>query len=427
MVRHRRLGGSKPSPRRSMFRVTGRTLPLCLCIVASIAQTFVWSSWNFTPFDGGGSDPQGYNPSTMEDSSAHTSCAILFFGLPRSFKLFVLPSIIENVILPNIDNNCDYYLHYHAVISEKESRRDAGGTIQGNNVFLLEDAVRQIYQRDKGTGKIIPHVSITNSTMEEYEQARNQTMHRYETTLDEDGNYLYFPYKARTWEYPQTMRNMVKQWHSINAVFHHMEENARILKRKYSRVAMLRNDVMYVTPLDVYQLSTRERDVENNHFVIPDWANYPINDRMVAGPYDAVKIWATERFRRVDRHVRTYPIPGWGVHSEKFLNFSIVPAMLNASGHSSSSSSYVMDQNPNVCFLRARADGSVWIEDCGKSFYFNKEYFDMEHVVLQLLEKYGGIANHSNDGRVTCTKKQIRGVNRQDIMPCKGNATFSIP
>jgi hypothetical protein len=326
-----------------------------------------------------------------------------------------------------MDNNCDYYLHYHAVTSEKESGRAAGGTIQGNDVFLLEDAVRQIYQRGNGTGKIIPHVSITNSTMEEYEQARNKTMHRYETTLDEDGNYLYFPYKALSWEYPQTMRNMVKQWHSINAVFHHMEENARILKRKYSRVAMLRNDVMYVTPLDVYQLSTRERDVENNHFVIPDWANYPINDRMVAGPYDAVKIWATERFRRVNRHVRTYPIPGWGVHSEKFLNFSIVPAMLNASGHSSSSLSYVMDQNPNVCFLRARADGSVWIEDCGKRFYFNMEHVNMEHVVLQLLEKYGGIANHSNDGGVTCTKKQIRGVKRQNIMSCKGNATFSIP
>lgn len=495
--------GTQPSPRRTMFRVTERTLLLYLCVVASITQT-LWFNWNSTAFEGGGSDPQdsdqspfvtaladfvvatardkertvessntttntsntnststdskqstdsepsteepssssseeeqevileqyvvspfvksnstNYETSTREDNSA-PSCAILFFGLPRSFKLFVLPSIIENIIVPNIDNNCDYYLHYHAVTSEVGSRGVAGGTIQGNDVFLLEDAVRQIHERDNSTGNSIPHVSITNSTMEEFEQARNQTMNRYETTLDENGEYLYYPYNALSWEYPQTMRNMVKQWHSINAVFEHMEENARILKRNYSRVAMLRNDVMYVTPLDVYQLSTRERDVDNNHFVIPDWANYPINDRMVAGPYDAVKIWATERFQRVERHVRTYPIPGWGVHSERFLNFSIVPAMLNASGHSSSS--YVMDQNPNVCFLRARADGSVWIEDCQESFHFN-----MAHVVHQLVAKYHGIANHSNDGGVNCTKKSIKGIKYQDIMSCKGDVTFSVP
>lgn len=193
-----------------------------------------------------------------------------------------------------------------------------------------------------------------------------------------------------------------------------MEDNAKYLKKNYSRVAMLRNDVMYVTPFDVYQLSNNERDVENDHFVIPDWANYPINDRMVAGPYDAVKIWATERFRRIENHVRNY-LPGWGMHSERYLNFTIVPAMLNAS------SRYTMDQNPNICFLRARADGSVWIQDCYDSFSC-----DMEPVVLQLLAKYHNMANSSSDGGINCTRKRIAGIKNQDVMLCREGEKFSV-
>ena len=366
-----------------------------------------------------------YESSKSEDVSA-SSCAILFFGLPRSFKLFVLPSIIENIILPNMDNNCDYYLHFFAITSEGENRAgEAGGTIHGNDVFLLEDAIRNIYERETvgRTGKGIPHVSITNSTLDEFEQSRGQLLHSYEKTRGKNGKYLYFPYKAASWEYPNTLRNMVKQWHSIDAVWQHMETNARFLNKNYSRVAMLRNDVMYVTPVDVYQLSTYERDVDNNYFVVPDWANYPVNDRMVAGPYDAVKIWATERFQRIESHVRNYPIPGWGMHSERFMNYSIFPAMLNASRQTSSSLSmgYKIDQNPNVCFLRARADGSVWIEDCNEKINYN-----MEPVVRKLLAKYHNIANSSNVSGVNCKRKSIGGIKYQDVVSCRGNTSFLV-
>mmetsp|Transcript_25395 Transcript_25395/g.54160 ORF Transcript_25395/g.54160 Transcript_25395/m.54160 type:complete len:520 (+) Transcript_25395:48-1607(+) len=359
-----------------------------------------------------------------KDDHPTSSCAILFFGLPRSFKLFVLPSIIENIIVPNLDNNCDYYLHYHAVASEGQNRAgESGGTINGNDVFLLEDAIRRT---TAGTGKGAPRISITNSTIEDFEKARGKVMILYETARDENGEYLYFPYNAASWEYPNTIRNMVKQWHSIDAVWQHMEENAKALKKSYSRVAMLRNDVMYVTPFDMYSLSNNERDIGNNHVVVPDWANYPVNDRMIAGPYDAVKVWATERFQRIESHVRDYPIPGWGMHSEKFMNFSIFPAMLSASKDdskklsSSLSPGYVLDQNPSVCFLRARADWSVWIEDCNDSFDC-----DMEPVVLQLLAKYYPLSNDTSNTRgVNCTRKSIEGIKYQDVVSCRGDVEF---
>jgi hypothetical protein len=80
-----------------------------------------------------------------------------------------------------------------------------------------------------------------------------------------------------------------------------------------------------------------------------------------------------------------------------------------------------MDQNPNICFLRARADGSVWIEDCQESFDC-----DMEPVVFQLLAKYHNIANNNNDGGINCTKKSIEGIKYQDILTCRGDVTFSV-
>merc|ERR1711935_485675 len=99
-----------------------------------------------------------------------------------------------------------------------------------------------------------------------------------------------------------------------------MEANAKRLKRKYARVAMLRNDVVFVSPIDVYRLPNNQRDVTNNHIVVPGWALFPVNDRMVAGPYDAVKIWATGRFGRIEASVRHNNKKSIGIHSEEFMS-----------------------------------------------------------------------------------------------------------
>ncbi|KAL3893640.1 MAG: hypothetical protein SGARI_008033 [Bacillariaceae sp.] len=77
---------------------------------------------------------------------------------------------------------------------------------------------------------------------------------------------------------------------------------------------------------------------------------------MVYGPYEAVKIWATQRFDRLEQHVLSYE-PGYGLHSERFLNHSIFGAIRDELG-------YEVVADPNVCFFRARADGTVWINDC---------------------------------------------------------------
>ena len=53
----------------------------------------------------------------------------------------------------------------------------------------------------------------------------------------------------------------------------------------------------------------------------------PVNDRMINGPYDAVNIWVTQRFKLIEEQVQWGVDPGYAMHSVKFLNNTIFPAM----------------------------------------------------------------------------------------------------
>jgi hypothetical protein len=280
--------------------------------------------------------------------ASSTSCAICFFGLPRSFQLLVLPSIVQNVLKPNqkSTNRCDIYLHYYKIDSEGKSRSSVGGTL-----------IEQLYNQDSNEKHQhnTVHLSIVSDNEASFQQQRGQQLQKYMTAKGPDGKPLYYPWMAKSYD-KNSITNMIKQWHSISQVWSAMEHGAMMLQRNYTRVAMLRNDVVYVTPFDIYQVSNTTRDDANQLVVVPNWARFPINDRMVYGPHTAVKIWATERFERLETHVRTYSEPGYGLHSERFLNHSIFPPIRDLG--------YTVTANPELCFFRARADGTAWINDC---------------------------------------------------------------
>lgn len=314
------------------------------------------------PRHGHGAIQKHDRPTTSRSSAAAAtppSCAICFFGLPRSFQQLVLPSIVQNILKPNqrASNHCDIYLHYYKLNSEGKSRSSAGGTLDTEQVWLLQDAVQRLYNqqfKDEQSNKV--HLTIISDMEDSFQQKRGEQLQKYLTTKEgPDGKLLYYPWMAKSYD-KQSVENVVKQWHSISQVWSAMEEGARQLNRNYTRVAMMRNDVVYVTPFDIYQVSNTTRDDANQQVVVPNWARFPINDRMVYGPYDAIKIWATERFDRLETHVRTYEEPGYGLHSERFLNHSIFPP-IRALG-------YEVTANPELCFFRARADGTAWINDC---------------------------------------------------------------
>ncbi|KAG7343269.1 hypothetical protein IV203_021214 [Nitzschia inconspicua] len=297
-----------------------------------------------------------------------TACAVLFFGLPRSFKRYVLPSIIRNVLVPNLQYNCDYYIHYNQIDREESSRSGYAGKLNADDVLLLEFAVRQLYNESNlnstiGNPLTLPHVSFVSDTNATFWEAKGNLVEKYRTAKRNNGKFLYFPSEEPNYVYPTTMDNIVKQWHSIETVWNEMERSAKMLNKTYSRVAMLRSDVIFIDPIDIYLIQNKKKDILNQHITIPDWAGWPVNDRMVYGPYNAVKVWATERFERLDNYVRTDVISraGYGMHPEKFLNRALLPHITKKLG-------YRLEKTKRFCFVRVRADGGIWIDDCNKGF-----------------------------------------------------------
>jgi hypothetical protein len=302
------------------------------------------------------------------------SCAILLFGLPRAFQQYVLPSLIQNVIQPNLQYGCDYFVHYYHMDREiSNGRSGRGGVLHTDDIQLLTKTMQQEYENTHASYPHEPHVGITNDTNETFWENRQAQLMKYRNTRNKDGSLTYFPYTEPTYVYPDTIDNIVKQWHSIDSVWNLMEDFIKYSsiqqkqQRKYLRVAMMRSDVMYITPIDLFAspmapstLADDEKGTPptsiSQQVIIPDFAKYPINDRLIIGPYEAVKVWATQRFPRID-HFAKVAAPGTAMHSETFLNASILTSIKN-------DLHMPIYEDPWICFLRVRADGAIWIEDC---------------------------------------------------------------
>lgn len=287
-------------------------------------------------------------------------CALLFFGLPRSFETIVLPSVIKNVLIPNSKYGCDVYAHSIMRLQEEAGRSGTGGTIDPHALDKLKPVVEQVAELASNYTKIrrIPHVAITTDTEQDFWRIHNATIQKFHTTKASDGKLLYSPWKKTSYQFPKTMDNIVRQWHSLQSVWKLMEDESQRLGISYNRVAMLRSDVLYVTSIDIYRINDTFVDTENTHAVIPGFAMYPVNDRLIYGPYSAVKIWATQRFSRIDSHVRKVQ-RGFGMHSEQFLHDAILPVI-------EENGTKVMTNN-DICFFRVRSDRSVRTFDCQRN------------------------------------------------------------
>lgn len=142
----------------------------------------------------------------------HGRCAINFFGLPRSFESMVLPSMIKNVIKRNARFGCDYFIHYYHQESENAGRAGKGGQLNPDEVLLMRQPIKQAAKDVKSTPNRNPAVIFIKDTEEEFWQKRGEQVEKYRTTKASDGNYLYYPWKAVTYRYPESIDNIVKQW-----------------------------------------------------------------------------------------------------------------------------------------------------------------------------------------------------------------------
>ncbi|KAG7345785.1 hypothetical protein IV203_033316 [Nitzschia inconspicua] len=327
-------------------------------------------------------------------------CAINMFGLPRSFRDHVLPSLVENVIKVNVRHDCDYFIHYYNKTEESSSRSGIGGSIDPNHVLLLRQAVYQVYQ-SMNISSYLPRVEFVSDTDDDFYLARNDTIY-FIDEMPKRYNLTENPYYTTRSGYDHnTLINILKMWHSQTKVFQLMEatgkkaaHNSQTSKSSspyYTRVAMLRIDVIYMTPIDVFRvpndLAPKRYDIfntdlgaswhnplegpisrsdyyfqddQNIHVVIPGFASHPINDRMIIGPYKAVKLWATERWNLHPQYIQQLKrrpfLRAYGLHDERLLSHLLMPLM-----RKQYNVPIMVDRN--LYFLRVRADGSIWILD----------------------------------------------------------------
>ena len=160
-----------------------------------------------------------YEADIESSATSVEKCAICFFGLPRSFKLLVLPSIVKNILIPNIDNNCDIFMHYYHVEQETSGRSGHGGTINPNDVLQLPQELHSLTSQYSNVAtQSQQYIAIINDTEKEFWSKRGELLTKYRTKKDADGKYLYFPWMAKSFIYPTSIDNIVKQWHSISEV-----------------------------------------------------------------------------------------------------------------------------------------------------------------------------------------------------------------
>jgi hypothetical protein len=307
-------------------------------------------------------------------SNQEERCALCFFGLPRSYKSMVLRSIEKNILLPNARHNCDIFVHYFDQAHEVAGRYNRGGKIDPNEILLLERAAKNVSQTNANdTSQVVVFVSETDA---QFWTKRRDTLYRYKNAVYEDGMPIYFPWAELTYT-NSTIDNMVRQWHSIDSVFQLMEKHAKRHDINYTRVAMFRNDATYLTPIDIYMLDQNYSDTRNQHVVVPCFGSHPINDRMIYGPYEAIKIWSTKRFELIEERARMSLDPGFEMHSESFLNVSIFPAMEKLG--------YLAYINKNICFIRTRADSMALLDDCVTGGVVGRFRINRKEVVEQVI------------------------------------------
>jgi len=248
-------------------------------------------------------------------------------------------------------------MHYYKQSQEPAGRSGLGGHLNPREVLLLKDRVEHVTEMSGGPPRK-PTVLFKSDKEEDFWKQYGDLVEKVRNTKDSQGRYVYYPWKAVTYTHPLTTDNILKMWHSIQESYKLMEQHAQAQGIEYTRVAMLRSDVVYMTPINIFEREQGVRDVQNKVAVVPAFGKHPVSDRLIYGPKKAVEIWAAQRFARLEDHVQFIlkHDSGWGMHSERFVKHALLEPIRQLG--------FDIVEHPTMCFFRARADESVWITDC---------------------------------------------------------------
>ena len=203
------------------------------------------------------------------------SCALLFYGLVKQFAHVVLPSIRENILAYN--PSCDVYAHTYNLTSISSPRNSE------NDCPVL---VEEVYSLTS---------NVVMDTISDFEHKRpnHKSFRKYHPPDD-------------NWEYPSSIDNLIKAWHSENSVWDLMEASGN----KYDRVGIFRLDTRFPHPISV---NDGRPGVACSHRLA--WGG--LCDRAFYGNYDVVKQYASEKFARAHEYAEEHG----DLHSERFVRY----------------------------------------------------------------------------------------------------------
>lgn len=154
----------------------------------------------------------------------------------------------------------------------------------------------------------------------------------------------YFPYSKESWEYPQSMDNMIKQWHSIESVWDFMDKAQQTYyssrtsttitttsQSHYKRIGLFRIDLEYMNPINIFSSLPSQRNNDDNIAVLPDFGlsfpEHELNDRLFYGSYKTSHIWS-HRFNHISNYFNTTIGKSiGGLHSETMIH--VIMSSLN--------------------------------------------------------------------------------------------------
>ena len=226
-----------------------------------------------------------------------------------------------------------------------------------NEILRLAQAVELEESPSSSSAAAVRFASDTNET---FYASHADIIHEILSAKDETGRRpLYYPWMERDYAFPQSMLNILKMMHSMEQAWQLMQDYGTKHDVTYTRVALLRADVVFLTPIDIWNAGDSRKDVNNAQVVIPSFARYPVNDRGIYGNAKGVQIWATGRFHAMARHVQDFRGSGYVMHNERFVDSVILPAIRQQAG-------LTVVEHDAWCFCRARVGQRVWLNDCTK-------------------------------------------------------------
>jgi hypothetical protein len=264
------------------------------------------------------------------------TCALVFFGVPRSFNSTVFPSIQEYIL--QVNPTCDVFVYSYnvsVVVGSRMGEQSSGAL----NIDEL-DVFRQYF-----TNKPTSHYELYLDTEDDFQRRRNVSYFRQ-----------FFP-RPSFWEFPASMDNMIRQWHSIEGGWNLLQEYERKIMNRYSRVGFFRLDVRYTHPIAI----NNEEAAVIPAMMYAQQIPRGVNDRMFYGFREAAMLWASDRFNTVEEYLEWQrhednadKVHSKGLHSEEFLRYLLIEK-------------WSIDLTiRNICFHRVRTSGLVLTKDCAE-------------------------------------------------------------